>query len=245
MPEPNIFEEPTVTTQGGSSDGGEKKPDELILGRFKSPDEVIKAYAEAEAKMTQANQKASELERINQELQTRLVAQPAAKKDTVDNINDDELFWTKPMEVINKVIRQNMEPFTMTYYEQQKSSLRSDPEFQKLEAQIDGIANMYPDVKTKPGAVEQLFKMVKGLNFNPTEFENRVREKIKLEEEQKRTGMVEGGQGRDNFVPAGTMPPLTEEEKRVAKNQYYAMGVTDEQEAYKRYADAKVRMGGR
>jgi hypothetical protein len=244
MPDFNILEEEPGNA-GSTGVGSNTSGEQLILGRFKTPDDLAKAYQEAETKMTQEAQKRAELERQNQELQVRIQQNPPQQQQQqAAEVNYDELFWQKPTEVINTMIRRNMEPFTMTYWEQQKSAFRQDPNFVKLEPQIDAIASQYPDVKTKPGSVEQLYKMVQGLTFDPVAYENQIREKIKKEEEQKRTGLVEGAQGRETFT-ANTEVQLTEEEKHVARNMYAAFGVTDPNEAYKKYAAAKSAMRGR
>lgn len=244
MPDPNINnDEPGDKLNPDGSKIDAPKPDELILGRFKSKDEVVTAYPEAEKLMTQATQEAAELRRQNQELQERLIQQTPPPKQEPE-VNYDELFWQKPTEVISKMIRQSIEPLTGNYYEQQKTALRSDPEFIKLEPQIDQIANMYPDVKTKPEAVKQLFKMVKGLNFDEAEFEKRMREKIAIEQGRKIEGSIEGaGAGRDSFVSTEKVE-LTEEEKKTAVKWYETQGITNPEEAYKKYAEAKKSYAG-
>jgi hypothetical protein len=244
MSDPNIInDEPGASPKPDGSVIDANKPEELILGRFKSKDEVVTAYPEAEKLMTQATQEAADLRRQNQELQER-INQQQVQPPKPDEVDYDELFWKKPTEVISKMIRQSIEPLTGNYYEQQKSVLRNDPEFIRLEPQIDQIANMYPDVKTKPEAVKQLFKMVKGLNFDEVEFEKRMREKIAIEQGRKIEGSIEGaGAGRDSFASTEKVE-LTEEEKKVALKWYEGQGITNPDEAYKKYAEAKKSYAG-
>lgn len=235
MPEYNVVsDEPEVK----KPDGSEPKPQELILGRFKTPDELVKAYQELEADYTRKGQALTERERMLQELQSR-VAIPQIQQQG-DVVDDNELFWQKPMEVINRIVSKTIEPLTTTYYQTQKDKFRNDPEFQKLESQIDAITSMYPNLKTQPDIVPQLYKMVKGLNFDEGDYERKIREKIKAESEGKIAGTVEGVGTGSQVKETENLAPLTEDEKRFAFNWYSSLDdkVTPD-EAYKKYAQSK------
>lgn len=228
-----VSDEPEVN----KPDGSELKPQELILGRFKTPDELVKAYQELEADYTRKGQALSERDKMLQELQNRIVA-PQIQPQNVED--DNELFWQKPMEVINRIVSKTIEPLTTTYYQTQKEKFRSDPEFQNLEPQIDNIVNMYPYLKSQPDIVSQLFKMVKGLYFNEGEYERKVREKVKAEMEGKIGETIEGAGNPSQITREITLEPLTEDEKRFAYNWYSNLDdkITPD-EAYKKYAQSK------
>ena len=229
-----VSDEPEVKKPDGSE---VVKPQELILGRFNSQDELVKAYQELEADYTRKGKVLTDREQMLQELQNRVAVPQIPKEDVVD---DNELFWQKPMEVINRIVSRTIEPLTTTYYQTQKDKFRSDPEFQKLEPQIDAITNMYPNLKTQPEIVPQLYKMVKGLNFDEGDYERKVREKIKAEAEGKIAGTIEGVGIAGQVRETETLAPLTEDEKKFAYNWYSSLDdkVTPE-EAYKKYAQSK------
>lgn len=231
--------EPKPEGAGGPEPQGQDQ--ELILGRFKTQDELVKAYQEAEKAMTQALQDKAVYERQFQELQNMQINQQPVQQPQED---DNELFWKSPVEVINRVVARSVEPLSKTYFEMQKEKFRSDPEFQKYESQIDFIASQYPNLKTQPNIIGQLYKMVKGLNFNEDEYKNRVREEVKNEMLNKNLGSIEGGSAAP--YPTGNIPikiELSDDEKQVAEKFYMPDGFSRE-DAYKKYAEAKVKAGG-
>lgn len=235
-------DEPKPDQKAGGSESQKQKDGELIHGRFKTHEEASAAYPEAEKAMTQALQEAADLKRQFQELQNMQVTQQPAAQQPQEDIN--ELFWKSPVEVINRVVAQGLEPVYKNYYETQKDKFRSDPEFQKYESQIDFIANQYPNLKTQTNIIGQLYKMVKGLNFDEGAYKNQVREEVKNEMLNTQLGSVEGGSaGR---LPGGNLPvnqELSDDEKRVAEKFYMPDGLSRE-DAYKKYAEVKVKHGG-
>lgn len=232
--------------QAGQSDGSTKeaeaKKDEaqqLILGRFKDQDELANSYREIEKAYTQSQQMLAETNRRFNEL-----AGTIQKKEPEPNLN--ELFWQDPVGTLSKVVEQTVgrrfEPLVQDRYEAEKESLRQgDSEFVNYEQYVDQIIERYPDLKTQRNIVPQLYKMVKGLYFDESAYEKRVREKIELEKNQKIAGSIEGGGSPSTNLTASQIM-LSADEKRVALNSY--KGVTPE-EAYKKYAVAKARMEAR
>jgi hypothetical protein len=229
------------TVEGDSGQQTQEEPgQELILGRFKTPDELANAYRELEGKFTQTAQEKAEYERSLQELKVRQqFAIPQQQAPTQPQADDNELFWKSPVEVINRVVMKAFEPLATNQYEAQKERFRSDPDFVRYESQIDAISQQYPQLKTTPGIVGNLYKMVRGLNFDEAEFERRVREKVAAEQRAKVQGSVEGG-GASREAGQEPRIRLTEDEKRIAIKYYPELSTED---AIKRYADNKRKAG--
>lgn len=229
-----MADEPQDQDPAAQSSGSVKEPEpktqeqELILGRFKTEDELANAYRELEKAYTQSQQYLSEVQRRTQEL-TKQQKEPEA--------DASEQFWQDPTGSIEKIISKRFEPLIQGQYESQKASMRTDPEFLKYEPHIDQIVNMYPNLKEQAGIVPQLYKMVKGLFFDEADFERRVREKIKMESVNKMGASLESGGAPPN-MPA-IKYELTPDEKKVALK--FHQGIAPD-EAYKKYAEAKARM---
>jgi len=222
--------------QGGQPpEGGEEK---LILGKFKSPDDLATAYSNLESEFTRKSQELSANKQLLESLQNRVPdAPPIEPPEDDDNI--DDLFFREPAKATAKVIQQAVSPIFEFMYEQQKVALRSDPEFVKYEKEVDQLLNMQPQLKLKPGVVGEVFKMVKGMHFDPEEFTRMVLEKHKERQQEKGEGGLEspsasnlGGEKKD--------APLSAEEKAVAEKFYSGM---PKDEAHKKYAASKKRLG--
>lgn len=208
---------------------------QLILGRFKSQDELAHSYREIEKAFTQNQQLLAETNRQINELRNA-----EKKEEPAQNLN--ELFWQDPVGTLQKVVEQTVgkriEPLYQDTYESQKENMRTrDPEFVNYERYVDQIVTKFPDLKTERGIVPNLYKMVKGLYFDESAYEKRVREKIETERSNKVAGSIEAGGASNNLSIANIN--LTQEEKATAVKFY--RGVTPE-EAYKKYATAKARM---
>jgi len=214
-----------------------EQPEELILGRFKTADDLASAYKELEGEFTRKSQTLSEKERMLTELQT---TPPYRQEPGEDEDDDDQLFFKEPAKAIEKVVRKIVDPLFTSTYNHQKEAFKSDPDFLKYENEIDNIITQFPKLKTQPNIVGQIFKMVKGLYFDPVEFESKVREKLKTEHHEKVAGGLEGSTPSEGL--SGTTPTnLTDDEKRVAIR--FNPGITKE-EAYKKYAEKRVKCGG-
>ena len=216
--------------------GSEATPD-LILGRFKTPEDVTKAYSELEPKFTQASQEAAELRRQLQELQARQV-QPVTPQTEEPDIND--LFFQEPAKAVEQIVKKALDPLITSNFSREKEAYRSDPDFAKHEAEIDAIVSQMPNLKTQPGIVGQLFKMVKGLHFDEKEYEQQIRGKVQAEIAGKVGSSLEGGIPPNLPSNAKTVE-LTAEEKRVARR--FNPGLEPEM-AYKKYAEKKAKCGG-
>lgn len=216
--------------------GSEGTPPELILGRFKTPEDVVQAYSSLEPKLTQMGQENSELRRQLQELQTKQTVPPVANTD--EDIND--LFFQEPAKAVEKIISKALDPLISSNFAREKEAYRSNPDFVKHEAEIDAIVSQMPNLKTQPGIVGQLFKMVKGLHFDETEYEKQVREKVQAEIAGKVGGSLESGTPPGLPVTHKTVE-LTADEKRVARRFNPEL---EPEEAYKKYAAKKAKIGG-
>uniref|UniRef100_A0A6M3K8C5 Uncharacterized protein n=1 Tax=viral metagenome TaxID=1070528 RepID=A0A6M3K8C5_9ZZZZ len=221
-------------------DGSEPKPDQQSIKidegtAFKNVDELVNAYKNLRTDYTKKGQTLSDYEKQMQEIQTRIAA-PVAQETTVD---DNQLFWEKPLEVINKTVSKSIEPLTNFLYESQKERHRVDPEFQQFEPQIDQIVQMYPQMKMQPNIVGQLYKVVKYMNIDEDKFKEDMRSKIKAEEAAKIGGSVEDGNPQRILVSEQAIT-LSEEEKRYAVKFHPNV---PQEEAYKIYGEKKRKAG--
>ncbi len=213
------------------------KDGELLLGKFKTPEELAKAYTELEGEFTRRSTENAELKRINEQRQQMPVIQQQPTQD--DEIN----FFENPAAAIEKVVGKMVSPLIEAGYHQQKESYRTgNPDFAKYEAEIDQIITQMPHLKTQPNIVGQLFKMVKGLHYDEKAEETRLTAKIKAELAGKQEGALEGGGASDLAKPRDGEITLSAEEQRVARK--FNPGLPAK-EAYKRYHDLKVKHGGR
>ena len=222
--------------QSDNSDSSEK----LILGKFKEQSELEKAYTELETKLTSSGQELGELKRVVGELQTRVVTQQTVVPQEEEEEDEDQEYFKSPAKAVRKLIEQALEPIATATFVQQKDSLRSDPLFVKYEAEIDTIVNQIPSLKKQPGVVGQLFKMVKGMHYDPAEEEKRIRGLIKDEQDGKVAGSLEGGSS-GGIQKVGKQADLTSDEKRIAVR--FNPGIPAD-EAYKKYAEKKAKYGG-
>ena len=221
-------------------DKGEKKED-LILGKFKTPEEAYKAYENLEPEFTKKSQELADTKRALEELQTRVTATPAPTPAPSEEENLDQLFFTDPAQAMNKVVQKQLQPLLDAQFETSMTAYRtSDPVFKKYENEIRIIVQNAPHIKTQPGIVEQLYKMVKGLHIE--DFEAELREKIRAEMAGKVEGALEGGgAGHVDGGKGEQQIKLTDDEKAVARK--FNSNLSPE-EAYKKYAAKKAKVGG-
>ena len=221
-----------------------EEKDKMILGKFKTAEDLTKAYSDLEADHTKRAQELADAKREAEEAKAKLAALPAPVVQPAKGEEEDlnTMFFTEPAVAVEKVIKKFIEPLYSNVYAQEKAALKSDPEFATYEAEIDTIVNNMPQLKTQPGIVNQLFKMVKGLHFDPVKFEADVREKIKTESDDKTKTGLEGGSppglpNRDTKVVQ-----LSDEEKLVAHRFHPELPL---EEAYKKYGERKKKWGGK
>jgi hypothetical protein len=226
-----------------SSSEGQKKEGEgeqLILGRFKSQDDLVKSYKELETKFTQGSQEAADLKRMIQELQVRV---PQQQKE--EQVDLDTVYWEKPSKLREDLlndVRKLLEPLAMTQFQVEKTHLKSDPMFVKYEAEIDQlIGQLPPQLKSQPGMLGELFTLVKGRHQN--EILEDERKRIRKEIEEGREGAIFGSleepSGGEHLSNKTRLPSLTDEEKRVAEQFNPELSKAD---AHKKYAEKKVKL---
>ncbi|HEY6022307.1 MAG TPA: hypothetical protein VIY48_21355, partial [Candidatus Paceibacterota bacterium] len=211
---------------------------EWLDPRFKTPEDQAKAYKEAEKKMQQEAQTRAELERQNRELLGRM-QQPVVPQAPEANYN--ELFWQNPAEVMDKLLEKRVQaavqPFIESGYQVQKEAYANDPEFRKYEPIIDQMAASQPGLKSRPGAVKELYRVVRSMDPN---YEKSIEERIRQEYQSKTASAVEGA-----GTPASPKPTsrveLSAEEQAVAMKFYPELS---KQEAFKKYHDSKMNMHG-
>ena len=214
--------------------GGEGE--QLLLGKFKTPEDLAKSYTELERELTSKSQALAEKERLLQQQQQLPVIQQPVVED------EDSNFFESPTKSIEKVVGKMMSPLLDSQYYQQKEAYRTgNADFSKFEAEIDQIVTNMPHLKTQPNIVGQLYKMVRGLHFDEKEYETRITEKVRAELAGKVEGSLEGGGAVGTGTKKEKAITLTKDEMRVARR--FNPGLTAE-EAYKKYADKKSKYGG-
>ena len=212
---------------------GEKK-DELILGKFKTPEDLAKAYSELEGKFTQTSQESAATKKTVEELQAKIqTISTQAPIKPEENDDDYQQIFVDPKGAIEKIIEKSNAPFKDALFEMGKQAFKAaTPDFEKYEARINEIVATMPNLKTQPGIVGQLYKMVRGLDFDPAAYEKEVREKLKKETQDKVDGALEEGGASELPGGGSKKATLSEEEKRTARKFNPNMAP---EEAYKRY----------
>lgn len=142
---------------------------------------------------------------------------PQPKQEKTEEVPTEDQFWSDPMGQINKIMETKMKgilaPVADTLFETQKENIRSKyKDFSKYEAEIDQFIKMAPEARNQAGAVEKLYKMVKGLHSDDLEAE--LRQKIEQEHNDKTAGSLEGGSPPSE--KKSTRVVLTAEEKSIA-----------------------------
>lgn len=220
----------------------QRKDDEQLLdGKFKTVDELVKSYKELEGKFTQDSQEKSELKRQLAELQQK-VTKTETKEEPVDL---DALFWEKPSAMLGELekrVAKLLEPLAVNAVENQKSALRKDPDFVKYEKEVDDMLKALPsEVRNQPNVIGELFNLVKGRHLN--DILEDYKKKIKEEFESGREGAVFGGleepTGGEHLIGKSGLPKLTAEEKRVAEQFNPDLAPA---EAHKKYAEKKAKL---
>ncbi len=229
--------EPTPQ-EGGTPEPKVERPDYLD-SRFNSVEDQAKAYKEAEKKMQQEANARAELERQNRELLARQVPAPPPVQE-----NLDELFWQKPTEVmgrlINRQLQEGVRPFIEDRYNMQKERYANDADFKRYEPQIDQLVAAQPELKTQPGVVDKLYKVVRAMEFDPEAERKRIEAEVMQKHNIKVAGMAEGaGSVRD--IDPTPKAVLSADEQLAARKIYSDLPPA---KAYERYAVAKKNMEG-
>jgi len=221
-------------------EGKEEKKEELILGKFKTSNELEKAYSELESKFTQTAQEAAATKKTVEELQAKIqTVQVEARPEEED---DENLIFTNPKLAIEKAVQKAIEPFVRGSAESNIENFCSlHPEFEPYKEKVKEFVKQNPNAAKQPGEIGQLFKAVRGLEFDPVAFEKEVREKLKKESQDKVNGSL--AEGDAGGLPENNSKKITlsEEEKRVARK--FNPGLSPEK-AYERYVGLKTKHGG-
>lgn len=220
--------EQSQETPADSEQKGEEQQaaETLILGRFKSPDDLAEAYKNLEKKLGEQGNELGNLRKLVTQAEATLKAQPQQpQKDPV------EQFWEKPTEYVDGRIRSVVEPLHDIVIGQQKEMARGKvKDFDKYEGEIDQILKQYPQLKSQPGIIPNLYRMVKSMHVEDIEAE--VREKLKAEEKAKNDSFIEEGS------PPGSpqdKPTLSKAEKGIAHKLFPELSKAKAEEEYLRW----------
>lgn len=225
--------DPGQPQDGPGDEPGPKEPGEpkeppketLILGRFKSQDDLADAYRNLEKKLGEQGQELGNLRQFKTQAETMLRQPQQPQKDPI------EQFWEKPTEYVDGKIRSVVEPLHDIVIGQQKELARGKvKDFDKYEGEIDQILKQYPQLKSQPGIIPNLYKMVKAMHVEDIEAE--VREKLKAEEKAKSDSFIEEGS------PPGSpqeKPTLSKAEKATAYKLFPELSKAKAEEEYAKW----------
>ena len=137
---------PTAPTTPDKADGKTVEPTEPILGKFKSQDDLVKAYTELESKHGKQSTQVSELRSAQAQLADRLAKSEAAKeepktdyeaalKDIRDKVDDGTITVTEGMEQQGRLIHEMTVATTLSAAEQKTQELLMDEKAKQAEVQ--------------------------------------------------------------------------------------------------------------
>ena len=199
-------------------------------------------YWKNEAKKAfEARDRAKEETRLANQRPQYSAPAPAAPPAPEENL--DELYWTSPTKVLEKILdrrlSQAVDPFYEDRYEMQKAKYANDPNFQRYAPQIDELIRTDPKLKSQPGVVDKLYRAVRAMEFDPDAERKRIEAEVIQRMQNKQTGSLESA-----GTPPGATPPasqqinLTDDEKRVAIKFNPSISAD---EAYKKYQANKSK----
>ncbi len=142
--------------------------------------------------------------------------------------------------LINRQLQEGVRPFIEDRYNMQKERYANDADFKRYEAQIDQLVAAQPELKTQPGVVDKLYKVVRAMEFDPEAERKRIEAEVMQKHNIKVAGMAEGaGSVRD--IDPTPKAVLSADEQLAARKIYSDLPPA---KAYERYAVAKKNMEG-
>jgi hypothetical protein len=193
-------------------------------------------YWKGEAKKAfEARDRAKEEARVASQSQYQ-PQQPVAPPAPEEDLN--ELYWKEPAKVIERLIGKQIEPFYVDRYEMQKAKYADDPIFKKHAPQIDQMVAAQPELRTKAGIVDQLYRVARAMEFDPDAERKRIEADVMARFNLKQAGSLEGAGTPLGATPSTPLAELSDDEKRVATKFYPDLAP---REAYKNYASNKSK----
>lgn len=189
------------------------KTEELILGKFKSQDDLVKAYQEAEKKITELGTKKTEttiqpMQPAVDPLWASLFgnnSQPAAKAKPDTSVEDDDEVTTlkKRLEVVEKAGYMSiMQQQAALNKIQAKEQLANDPDLpfdSSIEREIEDVVfKQYPQLKYQTGGyltAHQLLKGAKAAEIAARKVEAAVKDALAKESAKKVAKVETPGKG--------------------------------------------------
>lgn len=164
----------------------------LILGKFKSPEEVVNAYANLERFNTQTRQelaaekqaKAQLESMLQQQAQTQpqdVTAEEGAEGGQMDADTFMNMFYENPAAAIQEIIKQTVSPqLEPIIQKEQKAQRQNDwdsavnnfasahDDFGNFQEEMQNILNSRPELGEHPNGIEMIYHMARGKNYqNP------------------------------------------------------------------------------
>jgi hypothetical protein len=143
-----------------------QQADQLNLGQFKTPEDLLKAYKEVQGFSTRVAQESKQKDALLQQLQEQLsmlqvapVQQPAPQ---ASQKSFDELFIQNPEAAIAQVVNHNVrQGIQMAQIEGvlEEEAKKSPAEFNERYAYAQLMARQYPQAVQTAAGVRQLFKL--------------------------------------------------------------------------------------
>jgi len=167
-----------------NQEGQEEK--ELILGKFKTQDDLIKSYQELEREFTKATQERKEYEEANREwdnwyqtqysqLQSQLQQAQARQQPQESQEDLSTRLLEKPREVVQEILKSELTPLIAPLYQgyidQQIDLKIADmkskyPDFvdlrDKIADEINRLVKNYPYLQYESNLIEDVYWVVKG-----------------------------------------------------------------------------------
>lgn len=172
------------------------------------------------------------------DLQSRVQQPPVQLAAAQPEEDLNELYWKEPAKVMEKLIGKHIEPFYEDRYEMQKAKYANDPNFQKYSSQIDQMVKTQPELKTKAGIVDQLYRVVRAMEFDPDAERKRIEAEVMQKFNLKQAGSLEGAGTPPGVTPTTAAVDLTDDQKKVAVKFYPDLAPQD---AYKAYSANLVK----
>lgn len=182
-------------TQGEPGQQAPNNADALILGKFKSPEELAKAYSSLEQFNTKTRQELAQTQQTTQELQAAIqqMQQQMQQSQVQPQVQEPELspeemneqlmnrFYENPMSVLNEIkeqakqeLMQEMAPIQEQYQQQQQQQqwmqtvndfASTHQDFQQWQPAMQEVLNSNPNIAQMPNGLEIAYNMARGQNY--------------------------------------------------------------------------------
>ena len=153
MEDPNdTLEEQGVAPEGSTDPGapqtgvGDNKDERLYAGKYKTPEDLEKAYSEAQAAMTRAQQEAADLRRAQEEqgYNGQQYNPPQPDNDPIAQFNDQ--FFDNPYQAGMQMVGQALGAFQQAQANVRRESrkFKEDPLYNQITNEFESSFQQFP-----------------------------------------------------------------------------------------------------